>query len=130
MTKIVSKAFEPLLVVTGDIEQDLMLSLTIEVPVEIASLKIDKAGRLVKADCSFEAAYNLCRLKGVEWDRMAGDEFVLKGIVAHQEAMRYSGGLMWASFELLQPGFMQLKMKPKLVISMFPEEVAAGARDH
>jgi len=124
VTKTVSKSFGPLIILTGDIEQDVMLPLMIEVRLDVSSLKFDVDGRLVKAEASFEAAYNPARLKGVDWDRMVGDEAVLKGIVNHLNAMGFKGGLAWKSFELQRPGLLQLHMRPSLVASMFADAVA------
>lgn len=128
MTKTVSKSFGPLLVLTGDIEQDVMLPLVIEVRLDVSSLKFDAHGRLVKAEASFEAAYNPARLKGVEWDRMFGDEALLKSIEGHLEAMGFAGGLAYKSFDQQRSGLLRLHMKPRLVASMFPDAVAEAAR--
>lgn len=108
MTTIVGKTFGPLLVLTGDIERDVMLPLMIEVRLDVSSLTFDPEGRLVKAETSFEASYDPSRLKGVDWDRMFGDEAVLKGIENHLAAIGYKGGLAWRSFEFQKPGLMQL----------------------
>lgn len=123
MTKTISKSFGPLLVLTGDIEQDVMLPLMIEVQLDLSSPEFDVHGRLVKADASFEVAYNPARLKGLEWDRMFGDEALLKGIEGHLEAMGFTGGLAYKSFDLQRPGILRMHMKPALISSMFVDAV-------
>ena len=96
------RLLRPLLVLTGHIDQDVMLPLMIGVRLDVSSLKFDAHGRLVKAAGSFEAAYSPARLEGVDWDRMVGNEAVLKGIEGHLAELGYAGGFWWKKPGLLQ----------------------------
>lgn len=129
MPEILSNSFGPLLVLTGNIDKDIMLPLMIEVRLDVGSLKFDGVGNLVKGEASFEASYDARRLKGVDWDRMVGDEAVLEGIEGHLAAMGYMGGLLWRPFDMQRPGLLKLWMRPALVTSIFPDAVMYAVRN-